>query len=284
LADGGEHLGEAVIELLAVQREIRRLEQLPAIRDNLHYRYTCVRRGRIEDGPVREKEARLRNGDRMACLAIAETMTAAALRNLQQTRGRSLLVTEADLRIHRHKGGPPLEICLMVDASGSMMGHRIAEVKELVGRLLRQEREPLALFTFQEGDIGVKVSATRDTGKMRQGISGLRAGGMTPLGEALRGAVKYLQTRRGKKHLLILLTDGLPTWASGDTDPNEDALAAGVLVRRAGIRMICIGLEPQLDFLKKLAAVTEASLYIVSDLNHRELACITRRETGRLRR
>ncbi len=266
-----------------MQREIRRLELLPTGRELPRYRYSCLRRGRSEDGPVREKEARPRNGDQIASLAVAETMTAAAVRRLPPPAGSSR-VTTADLRIHRHKSGPPLEICLMVDASGSMMGNRISEVKALVSQLLRQEREPLSLFTFQEGDIGVKVQATRDACKMRQGLTGLRAGGMTPLGEALRSAVWYLQTRRGKRHLLMLLTDGLPTWASGDRDPSEDALAAGALVKRAGIRMICIGLEPQLDFLQKLAVVTDASLYIVSDLNHHELACITRRETDRLRR
>jgi len=275
-----EHREEIAAELLDVEREIRRLEQEPAEQRYERYNYCCVRQARASDGPVMEKEARKRNGDPIVRLAVAETMATAAGRRLLFPSARRLVAPE-DIRIQKQNGGPALELCLLVDASGSMLGKGISEVKALAAHLIRQAREPLSLITFQEGNIGVKVQTTRDTAKIRHELAALRAGGLTPLGDAIRSAVTFLAARRSKKHLLILITDGQPTWAGGGRDPHQDAILAGSLAKRAGIRMICIGLEPERDFLQKLASAADASLYILADLNHQEMAAITRREKVR---
>ncbi|MCR3922892.1 MAG: VWA domain-containing protein, partial [Firmicutes bacterium] len=193
-------------------------------------------------------------------------------------------ITATDLCVLQEAGELPLEVCLLVDTSGSMNGKRIEEVKLLADQLVQQMHEPLSLITFQESDVAVKVRATRQASSVRAGLRAMNAEGLTPMGEGMRAAVNYVRKRRGKKHLVILITDGLPTWADGLTDPYLDAIEAGALMRRHKIHLICIGLEPQREFLEKLAQTADASLYIVEDLNHLELFAITRREKSRLGR
>lgn len=263
-----------------MEKEIRRLQFQD---DKLFKRfsYSCLRRGQDKEGMILAKEARPRDGQSGAALAVAETMICAAQRRLHT--GEKRLVTAADLRVLDETGGPPMEVCLLVDTSGSMNGRRIREVKALADHLVRHMHEPLSLITFQEGDVSVKVRSTRNNSAVRHGLSILTAAGLTPLGDGIRTAVQYLSGRRGKKHLMILITDGLPTWAMGDKDPYLDALEAATQVKRNKIHLICIGLEPQRGFLEKLAESSDASLYIVEDLDHREIAAITRRERSRVK-
>lgn len=229
-----------------------------------------------------QRESAVIDDEPVISIAVAETMIAAAARRLYKPESGAGVRPE-DLRVHRRRGGPPLEVCLLLDTSGSMNGKRMNEVKMLADQLVRHMHEPLSLVTFQEGDVEVKVAATRNTGRVKNGLSAMTAGGLTPLGDGIRLATRYLSGRRGKKHLLILITDGLPTWAGGDKDPYQDAIEAAGQTGKAGIHFICIGLEPQRAFLEKLAQAADASLYIVDDLDHRELAAITRREKTRVK-
>ncbi len=265
-----------------MEREIRRLQQKDWNKSLRSLRYRQIRRSRDMGGDLPGREAAVRDGEPAIGIAVAETMVTAAARRLENP-GRGFGVRPEDLRVYRRQGAPPMEVCLLLDTSGSMNGKRINEVKMLADQLAKQMYEPLSLVTFQEGDVQVKVAATRNTSRVKNGLSAMVAAGLTPLGDGIRLATKYLAGRRGKKHLLILITDGLPTWAGGNRDPYQDAIEAAGLAAKAGIRFICIGLEPQRFFLEKLAAEADASLYIVDDLDHREMAAITRKEKTRAR-
>ena len=268
------------MEVGIITAEIRRLQQqfyLPQIK---HYRYRCLRKGGQEAGGLMTKKVIPRDEEVNLSPAVVETIIKSAKRRL--TSNDSRFITPADLCVIRDEGDLPQELCLLVDTSGSMNGKRLQEVKLLANQLLREMHEPLSLITFQENAVEVKVRTTRRAVLVRAGLQAMRAYGLTPLGEGIRVTVNYLQQRRGKKHLVVLITDGLPTWAKDYCDPFLDALEAAELIKQKKIRLVCIGLEPQRDFLEKLAQVADASLYLVEDLNHSELATITRRERRRL--
>ncbi|MCW3490808.1 vWA domain-containing protein [Dethiobacter alkaliphilus] len=267
-------------EMQVVENEIRRLQRLQEEKTFQRYHYRCVRHGQNNEGFYTLRETQPRQHGCRDSLAVAETMICAARRRL--TSGDAQFLRNEDFRVIKDGGAPPLEVCLLVDTSGSMNGKRIREVKTLADNLVRQMHEPLSLITFQEGDVGVKVRSTRNDLMVRRGLAAMSAAGLTPMGEGIRTAVNYLCGRRGKKHLVILITDGLPTWASGDQDPYLDAIEAGALIKKHKMHLICIGLEPQRKFLEKLAESADASLYIVDDLDHREIAAITRRERSRV--
>ncbi|MBS3900692.1 MAG: VWA domain-containing protein [Dethiobacter sp.] len=269
------------VELQTVEKEIRRLQNLYAEKRFQRFSYHCLRHGQKKRGDSLSREAKVRGNSDNAGLAVPETMISAALRRLASKSAR--LVIPQDLRVLEQAGASPLEICLLVDTSGSMDGKRIREVKTLSEHLVSLMHEPLSLITFQEGDVGVKVRSTRNNLVFRRGLTTINALGLTPLGEGIRSAVNYMATRSARKQLVILITDGLPTWAPGEKDPYEDALEAAVYLKRKGMQLICIGLEPHRSFLKKLAECAEASLYIVDDLDHREMAAITRREKNRIK-
>lgn len=273
-------LQEVPGQLDDVEKEIRRLLQLQDEKLFKRYHYRCIRHSH-DQGTLAAREVRQREAGDSAPLAVAETVANAARRRLTNPGGN--YVTSEDIFVQREAGGAPLEVCLLVDASGSMNGKRIREVKTLADTLVRQMHEPLSLITFQEGDVAVKVRCTRNGQMVRHGLAAICAAGLTPLGDGIRTAVRYLSGRRGKKHLVILITDGLPTWAEGEKDPYLDAIEAGQLIKKNKIHLICIGLEPQRNFLEKLAVAADASLYIVDDLDHREIAAITRREKTRVR-
>lgn len=271
----------ANVELQTVEKEIHRLQNLDAEKRFQRFNHHCIRFGQKTEGDRPTREAKLRSSNN-AVLAVPETMISAALRRFTSSSPR--LVMPQDLRVQKQVGASPLEICLLVDTSGSMDGKRIREVKTLAEHLVRQMHEPLSLITFQEGDVGVKVCSTRNNQVFRRGLAGINAVGLTPLGDGIRVAVNYLAGRSGKKQLIILITDGLPTWAQGDKDPYQDALEAAIFLKRKKMHFICIGLEPHRSFLEKLAGCSEASLYIVDDLDHREIATIARREKNRIKK
>ncbi len=271
---------EAPDELQNVEKEIRRLKEAMSSKSFQRFSFRRVRQSREIRGPLPEREAREREEEPVVALAVAETMQCAALRRLYNPENARMVSAE-DIRVHRQSGSPPLEVCLLVDTSGSMNGKRIEEVKVLADHLVRQMHEPLSLVTFQEGDVQLKVPATRNTERVRRRLAAMSAAGLTPLGEGIRTAVDYLSKRKRRRHLLILITDGLPTWASGDKDPYLDAIEAARLVGKAKIHSICIGLEAQRAFLEQLAKAADSSLYIVDELDHKEIATITRREKTR---
>lgn len=260
----------------AVEEELRKIR----LEDNKLFRrfsYRCIRKTRDHKGDLVDRETKKRRQESIHALAVPETVMAAALRSFAENRG-SITFKAEDIRMHRQAGSPPLEVCLLVDTSGSMSGKRINEVKSLAGHLLRLMREPLSLVTFQECNVGVKVPGTRNMNKIKRGLCAMNAAGLTPLGDGIRATAAYIKKRRGRKHLVILITDGLPTWAGVGDDPYSDALMAARELAKTGARLICIGLEPQKEFLQKLAEAANGSLYIVDDLDHREIAAITRRE------
>ena len=266
-------------EIEAVENEIRRLQQHKKDAAN-KLPFTCLRQGHDPNSAFTSRKVKKREEGEHANLAVAETMVVAAIRSLTQHSPWS--VTPEDLHVHQFAGDVPLEVCLLVDTSGSMNGRRIREVRLLAEQLIQQMHEPITLITFQEGNIGVQVKSSRNPIQLRARLAAIEASGLTPMGEAIRTAVNYCKSRRGKKHLILLITDGLPTWAEGEKDPFLDAIEAAQLIKKQKMHMICIGLEPQRLFLTTLADTADASLYIMDDLEHSEIIAITRRERSRL--
>ena len=114
-----------------------------------------------------------------------------------------------------------LPVILLLDVSGSMEGDKINSLNKAVNEMIhsfidarRKERLiKLAIITFgNEVSLHTKYTNVSD---LSHGITPLTAGGMTPLGTALRMAKDLIEDRnqlppRAYRQIVVLVSDGQP--------------------------------------------------------------------------
>ncbi|HBQ26098.1 MAG TPA: magnesium chelatase, partial [Syntrophomonas sp.] len=61
-----------------------------------------------------------------------------------------------------------------------------------------------------------------------------------------------IKDNRVKNPLLVLITDGIPNTPLWTLDAKADALEAATHIKENKIRLICIGVESNRNFLEKL--------------------------------
>ncbi len=236
-------------------------------------------------------------GGWVGALAVPETVVRAATRRLQEraaasvdgspapgaATGPGLALRREDFLVHRRRGLGPFDICLLIDASASMAGPRMRAAKYLAQHLLLSTRDRVSVVVFQEREAGLYVPFTRNFDAVQRGLGRIRPLGLTPLAEGLLQAAGYVRKERTRDPLLLLITDGIPTVPRWSMNPVADALAAARLLAKDRVRFSCIGLEPNLDFLKDLAASARGTLHVVDELDQALLSEIAHSERRRVR-
>ena len=86
--------------------------------------------------------------------------------------------------------------------------------------------------------------------------------GLTPLAAGIADTLEFIKARNLKDVLLILITDGIPTMNRWTADPARDALTAAKSIADRKITFMCVGLQPNRDFLSRLVDVAHGKLYI----------------------
>lgn len=203
-------------------------------------------------------------------LAVSETVNAAVRRAVAEKRN-NVSIAGTDLRqFVRHKKGKA-EICLLIDASASMGGHRIKAAKFLARHLLLTTPDKISIITFQEEYARVGLSFTRDYGLAQESLRQITALGSTPLALGIRTCVDYLKVAGTHNPLIILITDGIPTVADQSADALSDALAAAEEIRKNGFGFTCLGLKPHRQYLSKLAEKAGGTVYVLDELEKHAL-------------
>lgn len=164
-------------------------------------------------------------------------------------RSRRLELRREDLRITRYKERMETTTIFVVDASGSQAAQRLAEVKGAIELLLADcyvRRDEVALIAFRGKAAEVLLPPTRALARARRCLAGLPGGGGTPLALGIDLARELAEsvTRQGKTPAMVLMTDGRANVSrGGEQDParaEEDALAAGRLLRATGLRALLV--------------------------------------------
>ena len=156
----------------------------------------------------------------------------------------------------------PLAIALLVDVSGSTSspvggGRRMIDV-EKVALLLASEAlsalgDRYAILTFTgHGAKDVRVDMVKEfaeanTDTVRRRIAGLRPGGFTRLGAAIRHATAVLVREPVRHRLLLILSDGRPNdlgYYMADYGV-EDSRQAINEARARGIHPFCLNVDPE---------------------------------------
>lgn len=126
-------------------------------------------------------------------------------------------VPDPDELVARGWARPDLALCVLVDASGSMSGERLAAAALTAGAVTWRAPEEHAVLSFSR-----TVEVVRDIGSERPAaavvdtVLNLRGHGVTALATALRAATEQLSRSRAARRVAVLLSD---CRATDDEDP-----------------------------------------------------------------
>jgi uncharacterized protein YegL len=143
----------------------------------------------------------------------------------------------------------PRDVLLVLDTSGSMQGHKLAEAKRsahwLIDHLREQDRVNIVRFssdvTAALPDLALATPETRAT--LHAAIDRFTAVGSTALGDALVH-VASVPPVEGRARTVVLLTDGRPTF--GETSPTA-LIELARKIGEAGLRLHTFGVGDDVD-------------------------------------
>ena len=210
-------------------------------------------------------------------MAVAQTVVQAK-KNALLRGDKRLSIKKEDLHFYDKKSYIPIDICLLLDASGSMAGEKRQAASFLAQHLLLTGKERVAVVTFQERSARVVAPFTRSQRELTKGLQTINPAGMTPLAHGIMTALELIKNSRVRNPLLVLITDGIPNAALWTMDAQADALSAAANIPEQKLRFICIGVESNASFMEKLAQAGEGALYLVDDLNKENLINLVRYE------
>lgn len=210
-------------------------------------------------------------------LAVPETIIQAK-KNSFLRGDQGFTLQKEDLHFYDKKSYVPVDICLLIDASGSMAGDKRQAACFLAEHLLLTGKEKVAVVTFQEHSSRIVVPFTRNQKLLSRGLSTINPAGLTPLASGIVTAVELMQANRLRNPLLVLITDGIPNVPLWTMDAKADAIAAAGQLEDTKISFICIGVESNRIYLEKLCNRAGGALYMVDDLNKDNLINIVRYE------
>lgn len=173
------------------------------------------------------------------------------------------------------------DICLIIDASASMAGHRLRNAKLLAKHLILNSQRRLSVMAFQEREVKVYVPFTKSFSNLDAGLEEITSKGLTPLALAIEEALSYIRSRPVRNPLIILVTDGIPTVSLWTADPIKDAVSAAEKIARKKIDFCCIGLQPNKDCLISIAKAAKGKLFVLDELDLNVLLEATR-QSGQL--
>ncbi len=156
-----------------------------------------------------------------------------------------------------------LPVCLVLDTSASMTGSPIKELQEgvniffqeLLGDEVAKYSAEVAIVTFG-GQVEMPVDFAAVTS---QAVPSLKAGGMTPMGEAVEKALGLLDTRKDEykragvdyyQPWLVLMTDGSPTDSIARARQLVDQLSKE---KKLAVFAIGVGNDADMNELGKLS-------------------------------
>ena len=148
-----------------------------------------------------------------------------------------------------------LDVALVIDTSGSMVGAPLAAAKVAAQAFLTQlpASVPVSVVGFGASPSVVSPRSTDRTAQLAA-IRALNAGGQTALYDALRVALTQLQLPgAGARQMAVLLTDGGDTASSATLDATADALA------KAKVPLFAVELRTSESSPAALARLTTSS-------------------------
>jgi len=162
---------------------------------------------------------------------------------------------------------PPVNLCIVLDRSGSMSGEKIERAKEAAIEALRR-LEPRDLFSMVIYDTSVETIVPAQPARELEWIEGrirqIQPGGSTALfGGVSQGAAEV------RKHLeggyinrIILLSDGLAN-VGPDSPADLARLGRSLIKERISVSTVGVGTDYNEDLMTQLAQASDGNTYFV---------------------
>lgn len=214
----------------------------------------------------------------LGSIAVPETLITAAKNKLLEKRP-SFRIKRDDIQVHNQEISQPVDMCLVLDGSASMVGPKMKAVRYLAEHLFLVTRDKMAVVVFQGRQARVAVPFTRNYSRLKTGLKSLQPRGLTPLADGILTSIKLIKNRQVRNPLLILITDGIPTTGKWTINPQQDALKAAEMIDETRAKLICIGVASNQEFLEELASKAKGNVYILDSLDdHATLIEIVHKE------
>ncbi|MGE5416381.1 MAG: vWA domain-containing protein [Acidobacteriota bacterium] len=225
----------------------------------------------------RNKVVRMSEATWAADLAVPETIISAIKTSYARNKGR-LMIDKDDLHIYGKRTHAPMDVCLLVDASLSMAGEKRQAACFMAQHILLTGHDKVAVITFQEMKARVAVPFTKNQRELDRGLRRIVPGGMTPLADGIMTALEEIANNKVQNPTLILITDGEPNFPLWSYDAKKDALDAAKKIKEAKLRLICIGVEANREFLEELVDIAGGKLYVIDEITKGNLIEIVKIE------
>lgn len=149
----------------------------------------------------------------------------------------------------------PVEVCLLIDVSGSMSGNPLQEAKSAANAFVDKCEFPrimVSVVSF-ETDSHRHCRLSADPKAVQSAIGKLSIGGGTNMSAGLDEAGKTLGSNG--QRFIVLMTDGEP-------NSQEDAITSANRLKNSGIDIVAIGTSgADRRYLKMLASTEEGSIF-----------------------
>jgi len=177
---------------------------------------------------------------------------------------------------------PPVNLCIVLDRSGSMGGDKIVKAREAAIEAVKRlnSKDVFSLVAYNHSILTVVPAAhVKDIETITTKIKGIESCGNTALfGGVTQGATEIRKHVEDKYvHRIILLSDGLAN--VGPSTPEElGRLGASLLKEGISVTTVGVGMDYNEDLMTKLAQKSDGNSYFVE--SSKDLSGIFAAELG----
>jgi len=144
---------------------------------------------------------------------------------------------EQKVAFFAHDRKVPISVGVLVDTSGSMR-HKLQQALQTVREvsLALSPQDEMFLLTFDDG-VEMRQKFTSNQQDVQRALRGIRSGGETAVYDAIKVALKEMDSARNHKKVLMLVSDGF------DTKSKTTATQAQELLKRSETILYAIGID-----------------------------------------
>ncbi len=169
----------------------------------------------------------------------------------------------------RHVERPPVNLCLVLDRSGSMAGDKIEKAKEAAIEAVKHlgGRDMFSLVMYDHNvETLIPATPVRNLDGIVSRIRSIEPGGSTALFGGVSQGAAEIRKNPGSRfvHRIILLSDGLAN-VGPQTPEDLGRLGAALIKERISVTTVGVGTDYNEDLMARLSQNSDGNIYFVEN-------------------